>query len=66
MIVNYENVIGTNSVVAGKIAVGKDVLIASFTLMNFDLPNYSIVICNSAKGIARKNAPEGYITYVVH
>ncbi len=53
--------IGTNSVVVGNIQIGKDVLIAPLTFVNFDVPDHSVVIGNPAKIISKENATEGYI-----
>ena len=53
--------IGTNSVVVGNIKVGEDVMIATLTFVNFDVPPHSIVIGNPAKIIHKENATEGYI-----
>ena len=57
--------IGTNSVIAGKIEIGDDVLIAPLTFVNFDVPSHSVVIGNPAKIIPRKNATESYINNTV-
>ena len=53
--------IGTNAVVVGNIRVGKDVMIAPLTFVNFDVPDHSIVIGNPAKIIHKENATEEYI-----
>ena len=53
--------IGTNAVVVGKINVGKDVMIAPLTFVNFDVPDHSIVIGNPAKIIYKENATQDYI-----
>lgn len=53
--------IRANSTVVGGITVGNDVLIAPNTLVNFDVPNNSIVIGNPAKIIYRENASEGHV-----
>ena len=53
--------IGTNAVVVGNIHVGKDVLIAPLSYVNFDVPDHSIVIGNPAKIISREYATEEYI-----
>ena len=53
--------IGTNSVVVGKINIGKDVMIAPLTFVNFDVPSHSIVIGNPAKIIHKENATKDYI-----
>ncbi len=53
--------IGTNAVVVGNVRIGKDVLIAPLSYVNFDVPDHSIVIGNPAKIIHRENATEDYI-----
>lgn len=53
--------IGTNSVVVGNVKIGKDVMIAPLTFVNFDVPSHSIVIGNPAKIIHKENATESYI-----
>ena len=53
--------VGTNAVLVGKIHIGKDVLIAPLTFVNFDVPPHSIVIGNPAKIIHREDATKDYI-----
>ena len=53
--------IGTNSVIVGNIKIGKDVMIAPLTFVNFDVPAHSIVIGNPAKIIHKENATKDYI-----
>ena len=53
--------IGTNAVIVGNIKIGRDVLIAPLTYVNFDVPDHSIVIGNPAKIISRENATADYI-----
>ena len=53
--------IGTNSVVVGNVRIGKDVLIAPLTFVNFDVPAHSIVVGNPAKIIEKENATKDYI-----
>lgn len=38
--------IGINSTIVGNVLIGDDVLIAPNTLVNFDVPNHSVVISN--------------------
>ena len=57
--------IGTNSVIVGNIRIGSDVLIAPLTLVNFDVPDHSVVIGNPAKIISREDATAGYIEKTV-
>lgn len=53
--------IGTNAVVVGNVKVGRDVLIAPLTYVNFDVPDHSVVIGNPGKIIPKQNATENYI-----
>lgn len=53
--------IGTNAVLVGKIKIGKDVLIAPLSYVNFDVPDHSIVIGNPARIIHREGATDKYI-----
>lgn len=57
--------IGSNSVIVGKIKVGNDVLIAPLALVNFDVPDHSIVVGNPAKIIPCNHATEAYIENTV-
>lgn len=53
--------IGTNAVIVGNVKIGKDVLVAPLTYVNFDVPDHSIVIGNPGRIIPRENATEAYI-----
>ncbi|MFL9834755.1 serine O-acetyltransferase [Chryseobacterium terrae] len=53
--------IGPNSVVVGKINIGKNVLIAPNAFVNFDVPDNCVVSGNPAKIYPNENATEGYI-----
>ena len=53
--------IGANAVIVGNIKIGKDVMIAPLSFVNFDVPPHSIVIGNPAKIIHKDNATEKYI-----
>lgn len=53
--------IGANSTIVGGIVIGKDVMIAPNTFVNFDVPPHSIVISNKAKVIERNPATINYI-----
>ena len=53
--------IGTNAVIVGNITIGKDVLIAPLSYVNFDVPDHSIVIGNPGKIIPKDNATMNYI-----
>lgn len=55
--------IGINSTVIGKIQIGNDVLVAPNTLVNFDVPDHSIVIGNPAKVIHKENATRDYVYF---
>lgn len=52
-----------NSTIVGNIRIGNDVLIAPNTLVNFDVPDHSVVIGNPAVIHPRENATEGFIGY---
>ena len=55
-----------NSVIAGGIHIGNNVLIAPGAFCNFDVPDNSIVIGNPGKIIPRDSSPtEKYIVYPV-
>lgn len=56
--------IGPNSVIVGNITIGNDVLIGPLTLVNFDVPNNSVVIGNPGKIISDKGS-EGYINKIL-
>ena len=58
--------IGINATIVGNITIGNDVLIAPNTLVNFDVPDHSIVV--GCPGIIKSvsNATEGYINNVVN
>lgn len=53
--------IGINATVVGNVRIGDDVMIASNSFVNFDVPDHSIVIGNSAVIKHRDHATEGYI-----
>lgn len=53
--------IGANAVIVGNVKIGNNVLIAPATYVNFDVPDYSIVIGNPGKTIAKEEAVFGYI-----
>jgi len=54
--------IGANSVLAGRIRVGTNVLIAPNSFVNFDVPDNSIVVTQKCKIISDKDATKGYIS----
>lgn len=53
--------IGINATVVGKITVGDDVLIASNSFVNCDIPSHSVVFGNPCVIKHRDNATDGYI-----
>jgi len=53
--------IGTNAVVVGNVKIGRDVLIAPLSYVNFDVPDHSIVVGNPARIIHREEATKDYI-----
>ena len=55
--------IGAGAVVAGKIVIGDNVLIAPNSYVNFDVPSDSLVIGNPAVVKQDPNATEGYVNY---
>ena len=55
--------IGAGAVVVGKIIIGDNVLIAPNALVNFDVPDNSIVIGNPAVVKQQTNATEGYVNF---
>ena len=58
--------IGANAIIVGGIQVGNDVLIAPGALVNFDVPDNSIVIGNPGQIITKEQSPTTkYIVYSV-
>lgn len=57
--------IGPGSVIVGKINIGNDVLIAPNTLVNFDVPDHSVVIGSPGKILAKENPTRDYIHFEV-
>lgn len=64
-IIGNEVFIGINSTIIGNICIGNDVMIAPNSLVNFDVPNHSIVIGNPATVIEKIDATIGYVNYLV-
>ena len=60
-IIDDEVWIGANSVIVGKIRIGRNVLIAPNSYVNFDVPENSIVIGNPGVIHHNEQATEGYI-----
>jgi serine O-acetyltransferase len=58
--------IGTGSVLVGDIKIGKNVLIAPNSFVNFDVPDNSIVIGNPGKIINKENPTRNYINNVLN
>lgn len=54
---------GINSTGEGNIHIGNEVLIAPNSFVNFDVPDYSIVIGNSGVIHQKENATGSYINY---
>ena len=57
--------VGINATVIGNITIGSDVMIAPGALVNFDVPDHSIVIGNPGVIHHRDAATEGYIGFLV-
>lgn len=55
--------VGINATVVGNIHIGSDVMIASNSFVNFDVPDHSVVIGNPGTIHRRKNATEGYVAF---
>lgn len=53
--------IGPNSTIVGSINIGDDVLIGGGSFINFDVPDYSIVVGNPGKIILKQKATSCYI-----
>jgi len=58
--------IGSGAVVVGKIVIGNNVMIAPNALVNFDVPDNSIVIGNPAVIKPYANATESYVMFAFH
>lgn len=52
--------IGANLVIGGNVKMENNVLIAPMTYASFDVPDYSIVIDNPGKTIAKEETVFGY------
>lgn len=57
--------IGTGSVIVGKVNIGRNVLIAPNSFVNFDVPSNSLVIGNPGQIIARENPTKDYINSIL-
>ena len=57
--------IGTGSVLFGKIQIDSDVMIAPNSVVNFDVPDNSIVIGNPGKIISKENPTKHYIINIL-
>ena len=57
--------IGINATVVGNIKIGDDVIIASNSFVNFDVPDHSVVIGNPGVIHHKENATMGYVAYTV-
>lgn len=58
--------VGINSTIVGNITIGNDVMIASNSFVNFDVPEHSVVIGNPARIFPKKDATTEYINYRVN
>lgn len=58
--------VGTGSVIVGNINVGRNVMIAPNTFVNFNVPDNSVVIGNPAKIIRKNNPTKCYINHVLN
>ena len=57
--------VGINSTIVGNIKIGNNVLIAPNAVVNFDVPDNSVVIGNPGVIHHKENATEGYIAFRV-
>ena len=57
--------VGINATVVGNILIGDDVLIASNSYVNINVPEHSVVIGNPAVVHHKENATEGYVNFRV-
>lgn len=57
--------VGINATIVGKIKIGNDVMIASNSFVNFDVPDHSIVIGNPGMVYQKDKATEHYIKDIV-
>lgn len=57
--------VGINATIVGKIHIGSDVVIAPNSYVNFDIPDYSIVIGNPGVIRHKENATADYINFCV-
>lgn len=55
-------VLCVNATVVGNVKIGNDVLVAANTLVDFDVPDNSVVIGNPGQIIHKKNASKDYLT----
>ncbi len=56
---------GPNSVIVGNIKIGSDVLIAPLSFVNFDVPDFSVVMGNPGKIVSNKGSI-GYINKILN
>lgn len=57
--------VGINSTIVGKITIGNDVMIASNSFVNFDVPDHSVVIGNPGIIHEKEKATQGYVSFLV-
>ena len=58
--------IGTGAVIVGEIKIGKNVLVAPNSFVNFNIPDNSLVIGNPAKIYPKENPTKNYINYILN
>lgn len=51
-----------NSTVVGNVKIGDDVLVTANSMVDFDVPNHSVVIGNPGKIYYKENASKDYLT----
>jgi len=57
--------VGVNATIVGKIKIGNDVLIASNSFVNCDVPDHSVVFGNPCVIKHRENATENYVNRTI-
>lgn len=57
--------VGVNATIVGKIKIGNDVLIASNSFVNCDVPDHSVVFGNPCVIKHRENATENYVNRAI-
>jgi serine O-acetyltransferase len=57
--------IGPGAVIVGRITIGSNVMIAPNAFINFDVPDYAVVIGNPGQIILKQNPTRYYINYIL-